>query len=215
MRVQGSMSLADDNYNPFQKVRRLRTVVYEEDDSKLFEDPRNEPVFSQFLRRATRRITFNPIFHKSHPSSLPRVEPIVSNGSKIDEENISTPEPDSLVLTEDRDESFSQRIHHNWRQVRTKFGFYENRDVKPAIAKIAQLTLANAPLGTKGKVLLEAFARPNRRSRALVVEYQIRNPSTDGKSCNERHVSKNSRIARNPNQQVWNVGLPKFSRTSK
>lgn len=199
------MSLADDNYNPFQKLKRVRTVYVEQDDTKISDDPRNqsEPVFSQFLRRATRRLTYNPFFNRHHPSTLPRVEPIIVNhSSRIDEENVPTPEPESSAITGDRDGSFYQRLHHNWRQAKTRLGFHEHRDVKPAIAKIAQLTLANAPLGTKGKVLLTAFARPNRRSRALVVEYDLSNPSVDGILCFKGHMNKCSRSVRNRSHEA-------------
>lgn len=176
------MSLSDDNYNPFQRLKRGRDFYFvEEDDAKPYEDPKDasEPVISQFLRRATRRSTFNPIFSRR---TLPRVEPIVSHGSRLDEESASTPEPDPLEITEGHIGSFHQRLYHIWRRVKTKLGFRGQWDVKPALAQIAQLTLANAPLGTKGKVLLEAFARPNRRSKALVAEYNICVSSINGKS---------------------------------
>lgn len=176
------MSAIDDNYNPFQRLKRTRTLFIELDNNRPFEDPTLEPVFSQFLRRATRRFTYNPIFIRRHPPSLPRVEPIPSHDSRADEENASNLEPTVLAPSVDRNVPFFAHLHSRWRQMTTRLPFNEQLEVKPAIAKIAQLTLANAPLGTKGKVLLQAFARPNRRSRALVVEYSVPNPSADGNS---------------------------------
>lgn len=165
----------NDSYNPFEKKSRSRDILIESDENKTFDDARDSvvPVFAQFLRRATRRLTYNPAFSSRHHSSLPRVEPIISS-SKKDADDPSLSESHIPSEIKDPESLNGQRSESIWQEFKAWLGFREKWAVKPALAKIAQSTLANAPLGTKGKVLLEAFDRPNRPSFALVVKYYIR-----------------------------------------
>lgn len=164
----------NDSYNPFEKKLRSSDILIESDENKTFDDAGDlVPVFAQFLRRATRRLTYNPAFSSRHQSSLPRIEPIIVSSSKKDDEDPSLPEPHIPSEIEDPESLTRQRSESIWQQFKAWLGFREKWAFKPALATIAQLTLANAPLGTKGKVLLEAFDRPNRPSFALVIKYYI------------------------------------------